>query len=61
MDPRQINVHTQDYLQSIGQGAKGLKIAVVKEGFGREDSEKVVDETVQKAAKQQFSFWHFEA
>jgi len=52
MDPRQINVHTQDYLQAIGQGAKGLKIAVVKEGFGREDSEKVVDETVQKAAKE---------
>ena len=51
MDPRQINVHTQDYLQAIGQGAKGLKIAMVKEGFGREDSEKVVDETVRKAAK----------
>lgn len=52
MDPRQISVHTQDYLQAIGQGAKGLKIAMVKEGFGREDSEKVVDETVRKAAKE---------
>jgi amidase len=52
MDPRQINVHTQDYLQAIGHGAKGLKIAVVKEGFGREDSEKVVDEKVQRAAKE---------
>ena len=51
MDPRQIGVRTQDYLQAVGQGAKGLKIALVKEGFGRQDSEKIVDDTVQRAAK----------
>lgn len=52
MDPRQINVRTQDYLEAIGQGANGLKIAVVKEGFGQEESEKVVDDTVREAARE---------
>lgn len=39
-----------DYTQALGQTAQGLKIAVVKEGFGWESSEAVVDECVRAAA-----------
>ena len=61
LDPRQRGVipqdHVQDYLPAIGRGCKGLKIAVVKEGFDqteREDlglpgSEEVVDRKVRAA------------
>ena len=51
LDPRQIGTRTQDYMKAIEQGAKGLKIAVVKEGFERPESEAVVDKAVRKAAK----------
>ena len=33
LDPRQSGAQTQDYMKSLRSGAKGLKIAVVKEGF----------------------------
>ncbi|MGO8919628.1 MAG: amidase [Stellaceae bacterium] len=33
-DPRTINARTGDYLGALGAGAKGLKIAVLREGFG---------------------------
>lgn len=51
LDPRQIGTRTQDYMKAIDQGAKGLKIAVVKEGFERPESEAVVDKAVREAAK----------
>ena len=51
LDPRQIGTRTQDYMKAIEQGAKGLKIAVVKEGFERPESEAVVDKAVREAAK----------
>ncbi|HLB07391.1 MAG TPA: amidase [Alphaproteobacteria bacterium] len=51
LDPRQINVKTHDYLKALGKGAKGLKIAVVKEGFGRPESQAVVDQKVKAAAQ----------
>src|SRR5262249_55006444 len=35
----------------IDQSAKGLKIAIVKEGFERAESETIVDKTVREAAK----------
>jgi amidase len=48
-DPRQIDCKTQDYMGALKKGAKGLKIAVVKEGFGRPDSQAAVDRKVKKA------------
>jgi amidase len=51
LDPRQIGTRTQDYMKAIKQDVKGLKIAVVKEGFGRQESEVIVDKTVREATK----------
>ena len=48
-DPRQIDCKTQDYMGALKKGAKGLKIAVVKEGFGRAESQAAVDRKVKKA------------
>ena len=46
LDPRQYEVKTDQYTKAIGQGIKGLKIGVVKEGFGLEElSEPDVDES----------------
>jgi amidase len=49
LDPRQGMARTQDYLQGLGRGASGLKLAVVREGFGRPDSEDVTDAKVRSA------------
>src|SRR5215213_7009661 len=48
-DPRQIDCKTQDYMSGLQSGAKGLKIAVVKEGFDRPDSQVAVDRKVKEA------------
>jgi amidase len=50
LDPRQFECEVQDYRAAIGKGARGLKIAVVKEGFGRLESEAAVDDKVRAAA-----------
>jgi len=50
LDPRQYAPQTQDYLAALGGDISGLKIGLVKEGFGRPESEPDVDETVRKAA-----------
>ena len=50
-DARQGNVQQKDYTKALDKGAKGLKIAVVKEGFENDDSEPGVDATVRNAAK----------
>ena len=51
-DPRQYNVKTQRYTEALQgtEGLKGLKIAVVKEGYLQENTEKDVNEKVQAAA-----------
>jgi amidase len=63
LDPRQRGVfradYNPDYLPSIGRGVKGLKIKIVKEGFGQPKwqdfgfppSDAVVDEKVKTAAE----------
>jgi amidase len=51
LDPRQFECETQDYRAAIGKGAEGLKIAIVKEGFGRPESEAGVDRSVRQAAQ----------
>ena len=53
IDPRQPSaVERQDYMAALGGGAKGLKVAVVEEGFGHEGaSTREVDITVREAAQ----------
>jgi amidase len=50
LDPRQYNVKTDAYTKALGGDAKGLKIGVVKEGFGHPNSERDVDAKVKQAA-----------
>lgn len=51
LDPRQFECEVQNYRAALGKGAKGLKIAVVKEGFARPESEAAVDAKVREAAE----------
>ena len=51
LDPRQYAPKVGDYSAATKRGAKGLKIGVVKEGFGHANSEKDVDASVREAAK----------
>jgi amidase len=48
-DPRQYAPKVHPYTQLLEGGVRGLKIALVKEGFGQANSEPEVDETVRKA------------
>jgi amidase len=50
-DPRQNGLKVDNYTTAIGQSAAGLKIGVVKEGFGQYDSHPDVDACVRSAAK----------
>ena len=52
LDPRQYaNAKSVEYSKKMLDGVKGLKIGVVKEGFGLASSEKDVDEKVRDASK----------
>lgn len=51
LDSRQGACKPDKYTKAIGQPAKGLKIGVVKEGFGQYDSHPDVDKGVRAAAK----------
>lgn len=51
IDGRQKGVRTQAYAEGLDQGVRGLRIAVVQEGFGRPESEAGVDKAVREAAK----------
>jgi amidase len=50
-DSRQRDVKVKKYTAGIDQGIKGLRIGVVREGFGQYDSEADVDQTVRRAAE----------
>src|SRR5438046_6382070 len=50
LGPRQVNVKTAAYTNALTADARGLKIAVVKEGFGHANSETDVDALVRKGA-----------
>ncbi|MDO9526908.1 MAG: amidase [Gemmobacter sp.] len=52
LDPRQYDVKTDRYTASVGRGVSGLRIGVVKEGFGLAGSEPDVDSKVRAAADQ---------
>ena len=52
LDPRQMAPRVEKYTAALGQGARGLRIGVLKEGFGWPQSEQAVDDKVRQAAKQ---------
>jgi amidase len=51
LDPRQINVTTDDYSKALNGQIGNLRIGVVKEGFGLLNSEPEVDKLVRVAAE----------
>ena len=51
LDPRQYHPQVDDYVAAVGRGAGGLRIAVVKEGFGHPASEPDVDAKVRSGAE----------
>lgn len=52
LDPRQYDVKTAGYTEALGKDVKGMKIGVVTEGFGHENSEADVDESVREFGAQ---------
>ena len=48
-NPRQYNPKTAPYTKALGNDIRGTRIAVVKEGFNHENSEKDVDDKVNAA------------
>ena len=51
LDPRQSNPEVGDYVGSLGKGVAGMRIGVLKEGFGHAVSEAVVDAKVRAGAE----------
>ena len=51
LDPRQYEPQVDDYTGAIGRGAGGLRIGLVKEGFGHANSEADVDAKVRAGAE----------
>jgi len=51
LDPRQYNVQVDKYTASLGRGVSGMRIGVLKEGFGLPVSESDVDDKVRNAAE----------
>ena len=51
LDPRQFHPQVDDYVAALGRGAGGMRIAVVKEGFGHPVSEPDVDARVRAGAE----------
>ena len=51
LDPRQYDPQVDDYPGAVGRGAGGLRIALVKEGFGHPVSEPDVDAKVRAGAE----------
>ncbi len=51
LDPRQAGAKTANYTAALGQGVKGMKIGVLREGFGHANSEGDVDALARKGAE----------
>jgi amidase len=51
LDPRQYCPKVDRYTQAVGMGATGMRIGIVREGFGRPESEADVDGKVRQAAE----------
>jgi amidase len=52
LDARQVDVRVDDYLATIDDGVEGLRIGILQEGFGHENSEADVDDAVRTAAQE---------
>lgn len=50
LDPRQYKPTVYSYTEALGRGAHGVRIGILKEGFGHENSETDVDCKVMQAA-----------
>ncbi|MEJ2887677.1 amidase [Actinomycetospora aeridis] len=51
-DPRQpADLRPDDYVGALAQGARGLRVGVLREGFGLAESEPEVDDTVRAATR----------
>lgn len=50
LDPRQYKPTVYSYTEALGRGAHGMRIGILKEGFGHENSESDVDAKVMQAA-----------
>lgn len=51
LDPRQYCPKVDRYTQAVGMGVSGMRIGIVREGFGRPESETDVDAKVRAAAE----------
>ena len=51
LDPRQYDVKTDRYTASVSRGVSGLRIGVIKEGFGQAGAESDVNDKVRAAAE----------
>ena len=51
LDPRQYAPKVDDYTAAVNRGVGGLRIALIKEGFGRDESERDVDDANRAAAE----------
>jgi amidase len=51
LDPRQDGAPAETYTEALGEDISGLRIALVREGFGHENSEADVDAKVREAAE----------
>ncbi|MEM9783167.1 MAG: amidase [Pseudomonadota bacterium] len=51
LDPRQYAPKTDAYTAALTRGVQGLRIAILREGFGRPESEAVVDAAVMRAGE----------
>jgi len=51
LDPRQYAPKPAKYTEALGRGVRGLRIGVVREGFGHDKSEAEVDAAVRQAGK----------
>ncbi len=49
LDPRQAGAEAGDYLSELDAGAAGLRVGLVREGFGRPDADEVTERVVRSA------------
>jgi amidase len=52
LDPRQVTPRVSRYTQSVGEGAEGLRVGMLSEGFGQPQASRQVEQVVRRAAGQ---------
>jgi amidase len=51
LDPRQTEIKVESYMQALGRDLRGLRLGILREGFGLPGSESDVDSAVSRAAQ----------